>query len=60
MNDYITAFCNLRFLKSAFAFYRLFLRTASKSSSISFDGAFVKSDTTTIQIDEKMNAGNNS
>ena len=35
-------------------------RTASKSSSISFEGGAVTRETTTIQINEKMNAGNNS
>ena len=34
--------------------------TASKSSSISFEGAFVRSETTTMHILEKINAGNNS
>ena len=36
------------------------VRTASKSSSTSLEGAAVSSDTTTMQIEEKMNAGSSS
>ena len=34
--------------------------TASKSSSISFEGGAVRSDTTTMQIEEEINAGRSS
>ena len=55
-----------RFCKKTAALKRLFFgefyasvlpaRTASKSSSISFDGALVRRETTTMQIAEKRNA----